>query len=503
MATGAAGTKKAKAKLPRSTDVLIVGAGPTGLSLALALRRAGVDCCIIDGTTDLGADPRASLLHVRTIELLAGLGLGDRLSAAGSPIERAAYYDAGLRVSELDFSTLNSSVSNALGISQGVVEALLVDELESMDCDVKRPASLEEFEASEEGISALIGRRGMRRTRVAARFIVGCDGAVSTVRDQSGLTDTGYEIADAFATATVELAGEVDRDTLHFFAANDGFLVLSPLPKNRWRLTATTAHSESKPTAEQLQLLLADRGPRASSITLGRPTDVGRYRVRQAVARRLREGRVLLAGDAAHTFSPAGGQGMNCGIADAVNLGWKLAAVCKGEAGSGLLETYDDERRPMASALAGRTERFGEALAVRNPVARALRDGVALLAGRVGAIGEPVLRGLAGFDTTYESGAVQVGGGGVGGWGSVGERSELVEPYLLADQAHHLLVSHVGDADRFREAAHDYAAPIVIDSVDARAAGACLVRPDGHIGWCGTDVVGLQRHLDRWFKRSA
>ena len=490
--------------LPDSVDVLIVGAGPTGLALAVALARAGVDHLIVDRVNDLGADPRASLLHVRSIELLAGLGVGDEVGELGESITRASYYDAGLRVCDLDFTALESPAGGALGISQAAIEAILTDQLEAAGGAVHRPVALDSFELTDGGVSAQLSSHDLPPVPLSTRFIIGCDGMTSTVREHARLGGADDELPESFVTATVQLSGDLDRSAVHFFAADDGFLVLSPLPASTWRLTATMVGDGAAPRPEQLQLILTDRGPRTTAVTLGRPIDIGRYRVRRSVARHHRDGPVMLAGDAAHTFSPAGGQGMNTGLADATNLGWKLAAVCNRHADTTLLDTYATERRSAADDAVDRVDRFGGILSIHNPIVRGFRDAVAALAGRIDTFGAPVLRGLSGFDTAYERGAVWAGQGGDHRWGAIGERSALVDPATLADGAHHVLVADFEQVTDFEQLTEVFPAPLTVDVVPGAAQGACLVRPDGHIGWTGgaDDVAALGTHLDRWFLRT-
>ncbi|MFA9564906.1 MAG: FAD-dependent monooxygenase, partial [Acidimicrobiales bacterium] len=334
---------------------------------------------------------------------------------------------------------------------------------------------------------------------------IGCDGATSSIRQQAGLDGSGGDVPESFVVANIELSGDLDRSAMSLFAADDGFLVLSPLPDNLWRYTATADRDVSVPTPEQLQLVLSERGPRTSSLTLGRPHDIGRYRLRRTIAKRLRSGGLLLAGDAAHTFSPAGGQGMNTGIADAINLGWKLALVATGRAHDELLDTYNTERRRAARDAAERVERFGGALSLHNPVARGLRDAVALLASRVDVLSSPVLRGLAGFDTVYTKGAVMKGKPGGRRWGSVGERLDGLVASMLTDNAHHILVADPDEASDYRRLADRYHAPTHVEVIESGGrSGAALVRPDGHIGWLGNrgSIGDLEAHLDRWLTRT-
>jgi 2-polyprenyl-6-methoxyphenol hydroxylase-like FAD-dependent oxidoreductase len=486
--------------LPTSVDVVVAGAGPTGLVLAIMLQQAGLDLLVVDRAGQPGTDPRASIVHVRTAELLAGIGVGPTLLEHAEPLSSATYYDLGLPVCDLQFKSLGSDYA-ALGISQVDLEQALVDRLEAIGGTVHRPVTVESVRSDGAGAVVEMTRSGGDPISVSSRFVIGCDGAASSIRHHAGLDGSGADVPESFVVANIELSGDLDRSAMSLFAADDGFLVLSPLPDNLWRYTATAERDAAVPTAEQLQLVLGERGPRASSLTLGRPHDIGRYRVRRTIAKRLRAGALLLAGDAAHTFSPAGGQGMNTGIADAVNLGWKLALVATGRAQDALLDTYNTERRRAARDATERVERFGGALSLHNPVARGLRDAVALLASRIDVLSSPVLRGLSGFDTGYTKGAVMKGKPGGRRWGSLGERLDGLVPSMLTDHAHHILVADPEEASDYRRLTDRYRAPMHVEVIESGGrAGAALVRPDGHLGWLGgRGALGdLETHLDRW-----
>ena len=247
---------------------------------------------------------------------------------------------------------------------------------------------------------------------------------------------------------------------------------------------------------------------------------------------------MLIAGDAAHTFSPVGGQGMNAGIHDAANLAWKLASICAGDAPVRLAETYESERRAAALDTFERTERLAGALTESNPVLRAARDLVGAAARVVPAIGAPLGRGLGGMDTVYSPGSYSAGavteGPWIDGWGRPGERMDTPVPELLADGRYHLvLTGHAlmaGDVERVVDLAEGHEGGTVVHLLDPDVGGSrkgprrrtrpwptsdpadrpipehphvVLVRPDGHIGWTGRleDADLLGAHMDRWLAR--
>ena len=486
--------------LPKRSDVLIVGAGPTGLVLAALLRTAGVDVVIVDRANKAGGDSRAALLHLRALELLDALGVGDALEAQGVGVSTAAYFDMGLKVCDLDFASLGSHHSHALGIQQHRVEQVLPGRLEELGGSIWRGNTLTDIEQGEDEVIASVTDARGASNSIVARYLVGCDGAQSTVRNLRDLSGNGAELAEAYAIADVPIRGEFASDTMHFYAAASGFAVVSPLPDGLWRLTATLRHIDRIPSREQLQLIINERGPRTSSVELGPPVAVGRHRIRRTVASSLRDGRVLLAGDSAHTFSPATAQGMNTGIADAANLAWKLAEVLGGAAQDALLDSYDTERRHAALAAIQRTDRYSEGLSTANPLARGLRNAIGLLAGHVDKLRLPMIEGLAGFDTHYEDGLVGRSRR-VPGWGEVGKRVEQLPRTLRGHATFRLLGRNDSERRRLKTFASQFPVQIEVGVLSTGGDEFALVRPDDHLAWLGgaNRLPELCELLERWF----
>ncbi|MGI9577701.1 MAG: FAD-dependent oxidoreductase, partial [Microthrixaceae bacterium] len=362
------------AKLPSSTEVLVAGAGPTGLTLAALLRAGGTNVVVVDRAPRRSSEARASVLHSRGIEILDTLGVAGPLLDEGAPINSASYYDAGVEVAEVRFDDLNGVFPFAVGIGQNRVEAELLERLADVGTRVHRSASVEGATDLGDSVNVVVRTAGGDTQEINAQWLVGCDGASSAIRALVGADGKGEEDLDTFVLATAQVGGDLDDTTMHTFCAPEGFCVLSPLPGGVFRLTANMADSSGTPSVEQIQAVLNSRGPRTSSLTLGEPTYVARYKLRRGVATSMRAGRVLLAGDAAHTFSPVGGQGMNTGLHDAANLAWKISAVCGGAAPIRLIETYDPERSRAADETFERTERLAGALTESNPLLRGARD---------------------------------------------------------------------------------------------------------------------------------
>ncbi|OKI30898.1 FAD-dependent monooxygenase [Streptomyces sp. CB03911] len=372
------------------TAVLIVGAGPTGLTLACSLARQGATVRVIDKSTGHHRVSRGKALNGRSLEVLADLGLGERFAAAGRTGLVFRKYFAGEHVSDTDPSadvvpSPQARYQVPLSIPQWRTEELLRERLAEYGVSVETGAELARFTQDEHGVHADLadGRR------ITAGYLVGCDGARSTVRRQLGVAFEGSTDEDqAMFCGDVEVEGDLDPTVWHQWFDQDGAVLLCPFEDTPvWQLQATPELGPDgrpvPPTLESFQRLF-DRYARMPGVRLRNATWLSTWRANVRLAESYRAGRVFLAGDAAHVHPFAGGLGMNTGIQDAWNLGWKLAHVLAGQAGDGLLDSYQEERLPVAAvALDLSTSALAKVMeAVRVP-------GVG-----VEAVATPDLRGL-------------------------------------------------------------------------------------------------------------
>jgi 2-polyprenyl-6-methoxyphenol hydroxylase-like FAD-dependent oxidoreductase len=334
--------------------VLIVGAGPTGLTLACALARSGVPFRLIEAAPGPQRGSRGKGIQPRTLEVFGDLGIVDRVLANGRmamPI-RATAPDGQVTVGGAEPETLKDRpdipYTTSLITPEWRVEEALRLRLAEFGGAVEFDAALEGFEQSGEGVSAVLATGGMTET-VTGRWLVGCDGGHSIVREQAGIAFEG-ETREAvrMIVADVEVDG-LDRDAWQMWRHAEGLVSLCPLPSTGlFQYQALIAPGqEPELSLANMQTILERRSVRGD-IRLHKPQWSSLWRANIRLVDRYREGRVFLAGDAAHIHSPAGGQGMNTGIQDAHNLGWKLAAVAKG-ASPALLDSYEAERRPVAA----------------------------------------------------------------------------------------------------------------------------------------------------------
>ncbi|BCL16499.1 FAD-dependent oxidoreductase [Micromonospora sagamiensis] len=337
------------------TDVLVVGAGPTGLTLACDLARRGVAVRVVDRAQEFPGGSRGKGLSPRSLEVFDDLGVIDRILASGITHLPHRKYRGAEVIAEIDpeagrVPTPDIPYPTGLMIPQWRVEQILRERLADFDVAVERGAELRGFGQHADGVTATVGE-----ARIQARYLVGCDGGRSTVRRALGLSLRGQTPdVQLMAVGDVEVDG-LGRDAWHQWFTADGAIMLCPLPgTDAFQVQASHELDQDgsplEPTLERFQQTFG-RIAGIPAVRLHNLTWRSSYRVNVRMVDQLRVGRVFLAGDAAHVHPIAGGLGMNSGIQDAYNLGWKLGLVLAGNASSGLLDTYEEERLPIASWL--------------------------------------------------------------------------------------------------------------------------------------------------------
>jgi 2-polyprenyl-6-methoxyphenol hydroxylase-like FAD-dependent oxidoreductase len=352
-----------------SCDVLAVGAGPTGLALAIELRRRSVDVLLIDALEAPQHWDRATVVHPRSLEIFEALGIVDEFLAAGAPQRAARLHSAGEVLAELDFSRSGAPYAYNVGLSEEATERILTEKLESLGGQVERSTRLLRMSQEADGVSATVDRGG-REEEVRAKWIVGCGGYHSSVREAVGIELEGHDIEDPWAVFDVTLADREDDFETTLVYLEETMVILTPLPGRRFRVYTRPTGDDADFVAEATAVL-ARYLPGQELTDIENPS---RFRCHAKVATRYREGRALLAGDAAHVCSPSQGHGMNSGIGDAFNLGWKLALVCEGDADPGLLDSYEAERRPVALEVVASGEGMENMGRFDGEAGRARRD---------------------------------------------------------------------------------------------------------------------------------
>ncbi|MFC7401545.1 FAD-dependent oxidoreductase [Citricoccus sp. GCM10030269] len=378
--------------LSPSTRVLIVGAGPVGLTAAIVLRQHGHEVSLVDAQNEGAKTSRAAVIHPRTLEVLQPYGVTAQLVERGVHTPTFAVRDRDTLLMRVSFADLATDYPYALMISQAETEDFLLSRLKELGGTVLRPLTLDRLDQDADGVTATFDDG----QHIRAEYVLGADGVHSTVRDQAGLGFAGGTYAESFVLADVVLGGTIPPDEVTLYFSPAGLLVLAPLPDGRHRVVATLRDAPALPDASVVQDLLDHRGPgEAFTPVVHRVVWGSRFRVHHRVAESYRDGRLLLAGDSAHVHSPAGGQGMNLGFEDAVDLGERLASVLEG-ASPDALDAYSHDRRPIAQRvvrLAGRLT----ALATAPVALRPVRNAALIAAGRIPSVQRRLARQLAGL----------------------------------------------------------------------------------------------------------
>ncbi len=363
------------------TQVLIVGAGPTGLVLALWLAKQGVDVRIVDKALEPGTTSRALAVQARTLELYRQLDLDQAVLERGHKTPGVNLWVEGRKRAHIDFTTVGEGLTPYSFLEifpQDLHEQLLIERLADFGIAVERGIELIRFENGKAGVIAFLKQPGGEETRCQADFLAGCDGARSAVRHGMGIGFPGGTYKQVFYVADVDARGPVMDGELHVDLDEADFLAVFPLAgQGRARLIGTIRDER----AEQADALtfedVTTQAMKTLRIELAKVNWFSTYHVHHRVAERFRQGRAFLLGDAAHIHSPAGGQGMNTGIGDAINLAWKLAAVLAGRGGELLLDSYQEERAAFARRLVASTDRAFNIATAEGRLAEIIRTRIA------------------------------------------------------------------------------------------------------------------------------
>lgn len=362
------------------TEVLIVGAGPTGLALALWLAKLGVKLRIIDKTAEPGTTSRALAVQARTLELYRQLDLADAVIARGHQVPAVNLWVRGEAAARLQFENVGTGLTPYPFLHifpQDQHERLLIERLQAFGVAVERRTELLRFTEADGVIARLRGSDGQEQD-CEARYIAGCDGARSLVRESLGTGFPGGTYRQIFYVADVEATGPAVNGELHVDLDEADFLGVFPLAAERRARLIGTVRDERAERADGLKFEdVSERAIQHLKVEIGKVNWFSTYHVHHRVAQHFRRGRAFIVGDAAHVHSPAGGQGMNTGIGDAINLAWKLASVLGGRAPAALLDSYETERIGFARRLVATTDRVFSFATAEGRIADLLRTRIA------------------------------------------------------------------------------------------------------------------------------
>ena len=522
--------------MDKTRPVLVVGAGPTGMTAAMELSRLGVAVRLVDRLLEPSTTSRALAVQARTLELLEPRGLTGEMRRIGNIGRAATIYGDGGVLGRVDLSLIESRYNYILLLSQAETERLLREQLGRQGVAIERGTELIAFAQSDETgeradgwVTAVLRDREGRLEELEAAYVISAEGAHSLMRHTLGLGFKGKALGESYALADLYLDGAIPDDELSIFTGDDGFLAVFPMGNRHFRFIASTAHGEAErsaePTLEELQALYERRSH--VPVRLRDMTWSSRFRINSRMLERLRVGRVFFAGDSAHIHSPAGGQGMNTGIQDMINLGWKLAMVVKGQASPALLDTYEEDRLPVIRGVVSKTEAATDVLNSESALVHGLIKHVApLLLHRgfvqhmgTGMIGEVAwgYRASSLSETAQAAGELKAGdrlpdlevtvaGGRYGEVRTVRmyELLELSRCTLLVVRAQGSGLAWAGEVQPWGEVLTTH-----VVSGESRALRALLgeggrlvvVRPDAYVGWVGfeEDLPALLSWLGRWF----
>lgn len=488
-------------------QVLVVGAGPTGLVLAAELLGRGISTRIIDKGDGIVLQSRATGLHSRTLEVLDRMGLADRFVERGQIVRRFRYYSEGKPLVNLDLSLNGSRFGFMLDIPQHETEKLLRQRVAELGGTIEQGLELTALGHHAAGVTATIRERSGEVRGITADYLVGCDGAHSRVRHELALSFDGHAYQEDWLLADVRLDWSRSEDEVYAFFKADGTLMSCfPMRDHVWRLIFPYSGDRGRqpPTLEEIQQLVDHRAP--ERVVVSDPTWLANFRSQRRSTNVYRCGRVMLAGDAAHVHSPAGGQGMNVGMLDAHNLAWKLALVTSGRSPDWLLDTYGEERAPVAADVLRWTHALVQLSRIRQPLKRALRDSLVPIVSRIPQVHARLVRRLSQQHIAYSSSRLTRHEGGLGRV-RPGDRAPDVDVVAQVDGTkrlyevlrgtrHVMLVSSVDQLGaferdelwRFRDIfdvvvgsfAPEHRAP-----GRGRGESVYLIRPDGYIAACG------------------
>ena len=373
-----------------TTDVAVVGAGPTGLTAAARLAQLGVAHVVVDADAGPVRESRATLVHAATLEILDELGVAGELIAAGVRVNRIGFTDRGRVIASIGLAGVPSRYRFALGVPQSTTEQVLAGRRAALGGAIRRGHRAEKVTPAPGGY--LVTGTGPTEAgapgfEIRARYVIGCDGAHSMVRSAAGLGFPGGTYPPQFVLADAELASPPGHDDeARIFTSPHGVVVTGRLPSGNHRIVATADAGAAVPDPPGRAFLDAILRERGVGQLAADPVWSSRFRVAHRVADWFRADGVFLCGDAAHVHSPAAGQGMNTGIADAYDLATRLAAVLTGQADVAVLDGYETDRRPAALEVVTFTDCMTTMATVRSPIARALRDTALAAASRIPAI---------------------------------------------------------------------------------------------------------------------
>lgn len=506
------------------SSVLIAGAGPTGLTAALELSRFGVPVRLIDELDAPATTSRAIGVQARTLEEMELRGLASEFVRIGHRAQGGCVYGAGKRIFRLDFTQIDSRYNYLLFISQAETERILRKAISNAGVEVERGVKMIAFAQQATGVSATLQHKDGRLEETCASYLISAEGAHSIVRSSLDLPFEGKTLHESYALSDLHVDGDLPDSDFHIFSSEEGFMGLFPLGGSHFRLIASnpasTPGEDSEPDIEKLQTIYDRR-----SHIRARLRDLAWsswFHINSRMVQRLKVGRIFLGGDAAHIHSPAGAQGMNTGIQDMVNLGWKLAFVLHGVAPQELLDTYELERLRVMRTILSRTEVMTRVVGAENPFIRGAFDYLAPWIAGSEVVQANAIAQISQIALSYEESPLSVNYG-PGGNLRAGDRApdlrlrvlldgavEQQRLFGILDPSRFTLLFSEGNWVSLHKAVEPWRGCIQIVQTEPEReqhskqrlgeAPLLLIRPDGYIGFCGggDSLAELIEFCRRW-----
>ena len=354
-------------------SVLIVGAGPTGLTLACELARRGIQCRIIDKKPKPTQTSNALGIQTRTLELLDDMGIIDPFLAAGNKATGAHMHANHKDFIRFSLDSIDSFYPFILMLPQNETERVLQTHLETLGLTVERSIEWMDAPQYEDNVVSRIKHADGREEEIVSQWLIACDGAHSTVRKKCQVPFEGEDLSQQFVVADVTLKTQLPSHEINTFFSDHNVLAVFPIKENRFRVVANNPDNTQKEIPKDTIKSIVETQSN-HLYQLEDATWISPFWIHSKMVSKMRVDSVFFAGDAAHIHSPVGGQGMNTGIQDAYNLAWKLASVIKGTADPALLDSYQAERHPVIKNIVAQTERMTKLMLIRNPLLVILRN---------------------------------------------------------------------------------------------------------------------------------
>lgn len=523
--------------------VLIAGAGPTGMMAALELSRFGIPVRIVEKRFQPATTSRAIGVQARTLELLEQRGISAPLVERGNHAVAACAYGGGKRLFRLEFSHIDSKYNYLLFVSQAETEGVLREALDKAGVKIEWGVTMTAFAEFEHSatLNAVIERQNGTVEQVKCSYLISTEGAHSTARETLDLPFEGKSLDEQYALGDFYVDGKLDESDFHVFSSEYGFLGLFPMGRQRFRLIASNPISkpskDTEPSIEELQRLYDQRSP--IPVKFRDMSWSSWFHINSRMIHRMNVQRVFIGGDSAHIHSPAGAQGMNTGLQDMINLGWKMAMVLKGQAKPELLETYTTERVPVIENVLSKTEGLTSAIGKESVVFRSIFNHVAPWIVSTDLIQQNSTERMSQLVLNYRGSPLATSDGHPGELRPGDRMPDLAVTVLnqeaLAEQASKaamvfglmdplaftLFYSNIADpAKTYADIGHaigkwhylmhghqvgpagDVAG---FEKLFGKGPGILLVRPDGYVAFTGTDksLQALANYCDKWLHAGA